>query len=404
MLAFLAGELSLSATYFSTFANVTINDSDEVKGTFGIEPGNTWKPWNYAKRISVSKQVEKFKESLEKQTCSAATKRNKVTTFISGKCSRQEFAPLMGSFVDAVHIDPLHVKNNACQQVFRLILYESIGKSNLSKSITRFADVPCTAPFIKLVNCLLKDAKLQRLANKIKRWFAETNGAGKDFQYRFTGRDSRMFLHYFMLIIDSVSKSSDSDKQTFTLHVFAYISLQLRQSVSIFSRVVDVTKNDLNDLKQHCSNFFRACCLFTSSVSPTFWNVGHIIPAHAFDVYQKYNLGLNVVSMEGRESKHVAIAKYSNNTNFSERWEQIFRHEFIQLIWLRQKGCYEVENNTYNQRYIPLQVTEGKSCFCGFKITPQDHDKCEYCTHKFRASIEKSVQAGKLCVNKKLIS
>ena len=402
MMAFLAGELSLSATYFSTFANVSTKDCCEVDGTFGPKPKDKWRPWKYAERVSVANEVSKLKLKVEKQACAAATKRNKITSFISGKGSRQEFPPLIGQFVDNAHIDPLHVKNNACQQVFRSILYESIGKSALQNTIHRFEDVPKTAPFSKLVNCLLKQANLQRLANKVKRWFNDTNGSGKDFQYRFTGKDSRMFLHHFMSIIDSLSLPSDCNKQTFFLHVFVYICLQLRQCVSLFSRVINISKQDLKDLKQHCSNFFRACCLFTPTITPTVWNIGHIIPAHAQDVYNKYKLGLNVVSMEGRESKHVAIARYSSNTNYSGRWEQIFRHEFIQLVYLRERGYYDSENLTYKQTYVPSHVTEGKSCFCGFRLG-SDQGKCSYCSHAYQADIQESVQKGKLCVSKRLL-
>jgi len=313
MLAFLAGELSVSATYFSTFANVNTKNCDEVSGTFGTGPAHTWQPWIYRERVAVSNGVANLKVRLEKQKCSQATKRNKITTYISANKSRQEFIPLIGPFVDRAHIEPLHPKNNACQQVFRGIVYESIAKSALPKTVVHFDNIPHSAPFSKLVTCLQKTAKLPRLANKIKRWFNDTKGSGKDFQYRFTGQDSRMYLQNFMLIIDSLRQECDSDKQTFSLHVFVYISLQLRQIVSLFCRVVNITLQDLDQLKQYCSNFFRAYCLFTPSISPTVWNIGHIIPAHALDVFEKYQLGLNAVSMEGRESKHMAIGRYSKN-------------------------------------------------------------------------------------------
>lgn len=251
---------------------------------------------------------------------------------------------MIGPFVDRAHIEPLHPKNNACQQVFRQILYESIGKSAISATVVHFDHVPHSVPFYKLVLCLQNTAKLARLANKIRRWFNDTKGSGKDFQYRFTGQDSRMFIHNFMLIIDTLRQPGDSKKQSFTLHVFAYICLQLRQSVSIFCRVVNINLQDLVQLKQFCSNFFKACCLFTPSISPTIWNGGHLIPAHALDVFNKYQLGLNSISMEGRESKHMAIGRYSTNTNFSGRWLQIFRHEFVKLIWLRERGFYVAEN------------------------------------------------------------
>jgi hypothetical protein len=111
--------------------------------------------------------------------------------------------PLLGPFLDRAHIEPLHVKNNACQQMFRLILYDSISKSNFGPNVAHFHDVSNSTAFFRLVNCLIQTAKLACLAKKVKRWFNDTKGAGKDFQYRFTGQNARMFLHNSMFIIDS---------------------------------------------------------------------------------------------------------------------------------------------------------------------------------------------------------
>ena len=92
-------------------------------------------------------------------------------------------------------------------------------------------------------------------------------------------------------------------------------------------------------LKNSCFNFIQAKALF-STVTPTTWTFGHIMPAHAQDVFEKYSLGQNSVSMEGQEAKHIAISRYSQNTNFHSRWAQIFHYEFVQLIWLRAKGFF----------------------------------------------------------------
>ena len=115
-------------------------------------------------------------------------------------------------------MEPLHPKNNACQQLFKEILYESIGKSGLPATVIQFDSVPVASPFKKLVHSLEKRG-LTRLANRVKRWFNETSGAGVDFQYRFTGQDSKLFLKNFMHLIYALKKSSDSAHQTFLLHV-----------------------------------------------------------------------------------------------------------------------------------------------------------------------------------------
>ena len=72
MLAFLAGELSVSATYFSTFGNVNTSNCHVISGTFGPGPTNTWQPWKYNQRVAISKEVEKLKSkkvlSLQRET------------------------------------------------------------------------------------------------------------------------------------------------------------------------------------------------------------------------------------------------------------------------------------------------------------------------------------------------
>ena len=92
----------------------------------------------YNKRLTIAKEVEKLKKQVRKQKVSEKTKRKKVTDFISSKGSRQKFEPLIGKYIDRTHVQPLHPKNNSCQQIFNLILYESIGKSALASNITDF--------------------------------------------------------------------------------------------------------------------------------------------------------------------------------------------------------------------------------------------------------------------------
>ena len=50
-LAFLNGELSNSAIYFSSFGNASGDSKDNINGSFGFEKEDTWSPWGYEKRI-----------------------------------------------------------------------------------------------------------------------------------------------------------------------------------------------------------------------------------------------------------------------------------------------------------------------------------------------------------------
>lgn len=122
MLAFLGGELSNSAKYYYSCADVSTNTHKDSSGTFGKEKGCTWKPWKYSKRLEVAAAFEKLKEKVSAQNISEATKRSKVTKFIAEKKSRQEFVPLVGKLIDRAHIDPLHLKNDLCALVHRHLL------------------------------------------------------------------------------------------------------------------------------------------------------------------------------------------------------------------------------------------------------------------------------------------
>ena len=180
MLAYLAGELPNSAKYFSTFGNVCNDDVYDVSKTFGSEPTNTWKPWDYRQRVSTAKKVHVFKTKLSKQPLAEQTKRSKITAFIAGCKSRQEFVPPIGRLIDKAHADPLHVKNNACQLIHKQMLSEAIGKSALGDNISNFKAVPSSSAFYKFIHVLKHKCQLSRLANKIIHWFDETKAKSSE--------------------------------------------------------------------------------------------------------------------------------------------------------------------------------------------------------------------------------
>jgi hypothetical protein len=108
-----------------------------------------------------------------------STKRSKITSFIANKKSRQEFEPLIGRHVDKIHVEPLHLKNNACALAHRYLLNDVIAISNVGTSVTSFSQVSSTSPFAKYIKAMRNQCSLSRLANKIVRWFDETKGEGK---------------------------------------------------------------------------------------------------------------------------------------------------------------------------------------------------------------------------------
>ena len=125
-LAFINGELSNSATYFSSFGNVSTSDLSCLKGKYGTDVGCRWKPWSYKFRIKVANRVTKFKAKLSKNL-SAPTERKIVTQFVAS---------------EKAVLEPLHLKNNAVQKLHSEMLKLALANSNLQGSLSSVTEMP----------------------------------------------------------------------------------------------------------------------------------------------------------------------------------------------------------------------------------------------------------------------
>jgi len=395
MLAMLGGELSNAARYFSSFANVSLAEAGDLNGKFGTGKDCVWKPWCYDDRISVAKKVADFKSKLE-PTLAESTKRNKTTDFIAKQKSRTEFPPIIGSMIDKAHVEPLHLKNNAWQYFLKAVIKEALGKSKYPPSLKAFDDLPLDSCFVRIVNALRYEVKLKRFARKVRTWYDETQGKKGDLQHRLTGKDSRLLCHNFMRLIKHLSKEEDSQKQKQTVLALAYIGLRLRECCSIFNRL-DVEPKDLDRLEEVARQYLYANRLFLPyTVNPTMWTLGHVLPTHARQVYETYQQGLLTVTMEGREAKHIALHRLSLNSSHNKRWQDIFRHEFIMLIWLQEQGHDNINHRESKAVYIPERcVNDDSYCYCGLEKADPTDKNCCFCGDELMSLIHESVKDRK---------
>ena len=159
-------------------------------------------------------------------------------------------------------------------------------------------------------------------------------------------------------------------------HLF-FSSMLVRDIISLSVRIVDIDEDGLSTLAVACRNLFCVTVLFSEeSVSPSFWTLCHVVPVHAADVYDRFKLGLGITSMEGREQKNQMVHKYSLNTTVQNRWPYIFRHEFLQLIYLRENG-FDVKKYMKRPRsYYP--GSGDKHCrLCKLLLV---NDQCDFCS------------------------
>ena len=190
------------------------------------------------------------------------------------------------------------------------------------------------------------------------------------------------------------------------LHYLALVALKPKDAAAIYSRVVE-NKQEVDNLKLVCQHFFNAHCLLWG-VNPTVWNLGYAIPYHTKKLHEKYGFGLGLNSMQGREAKHVRLAKYVENTcnvKKSLRWWIVFRHEFVCLLWLRELGPFSVsywqDKRNTSESYVPNRVRDSDKRYynCGLPQVSAEDDGCTICTSNITQLVKKVSRMEKSALN-----
>lgn len=393
-LAFINGELSNSAKYFSSFANVSQNESNSLTGRFGVDQDCKWRPWQYRERITTSKQVVEFKRKLPTHLAKK-TLRSKVTQFIAGKKSRQEFQPFIGKLCDKEVVEPLHLKNNGVQYLHTMLLDVAISISNLPNKLNSLSELPQNTAIFRYMKAMESDIKAGRMRKQLGKWLLEDRGKDKDFTYRLTGKDSRLILHGFTYLVKAIQGDSTDPELLLKLLKIVFIGTKLRDCAAIFS-MYHLTEQDLAKLSQLCQDYFTAAALFGSSVSGTVWSIGHLVYAHSKLMFDKYGTGLGINTMQGREAKHVQIASFARNSQYKQRWYQVFRHDHISKLWLPVKQPSLLAYHQSHDTLIPTRISKDPQhyCYCGLD-KEADSELCLFCGHELMQEIKKSVCDGK---------
>ena len=394
-LATFSGELTNSATYPSSFANVKQDDVKNVHGTFGIDSTCTWKPWSYDQRVKVAKLVDKYKQTTVVNK-PLKQQRNLVTKFIASKHSRQEFEPVLGPVVHKAKCEPLHLGNNCWQVWNKEVMTIALTRTNPDASIVTVYQLPFECCFRKYLRAVRNKVKSHKLYKKIVKWFREKRKE-KSFECRFTGEETRKFCSNFMDVIEAVISPNDTEGRNARLYALAFSGLRLRNACSLMNRVTDINQKGIDDLQKSCQEYFICSSLFSTSVTLSMWTVGLCAPYHSRSLFSAFQVGLGINTMQGREAKHQKLATYAEFSLPKERWEKVFLHEHMSLIWLRQQNPHLVKYSKSKLQYIPKRCYTREFCFCGLPKR-QDETGCKYCQSPLMAEISACVAARKITI------
>ena len=380
MMAFLAGELTNSAYYFSTFANVSTDDVRLVDKTFSMTSSCDFKPWSYQRRLKDASLAAKKKTLINaKSAANDETKRHYFTAYMKSIKSRQEFVPLIGQYVDKAMCEPLHLKNNVVKEVFVKLVFVSL--LNPLVNCKKYAMIPDDHPFKKLVLFVEKKMCCKMLSSKLILWFNDNVGKKADLKFRFRGQESFAYLKYFPALVLHLKDLLNDSFHHRLMEVFS-VSLYIRLQISLSTRIHRITLEDINIMRENGRLLHNSWAKFYNSVSPSMYTLCLIAPEHTSYYFVKFGVGLGINSVEGREQKHQMIVRYKENAPPQDIWSYIFRHEYIHLIYLRLRGFDEKRHLTTASKYLP-PVEDGK-CSCSLVLVDSH---CPICDSKLFMSI-----------------
>ena len=111
-------------------------------------------------------------------------------------------------------------------------------------------------------------------------------------------------------------------------------------------------------------------------------------------MHQKLAMGLGINTMEGKEAKHVNLAKFTQNTQFSNRCSQFM--SMSHCFGYGRMGVMKLCTKPHAVGlYVPKRCNTSQFCYCG-EPKQVAEKQCTFCCDPLRDIISKCVVEGKI--------
>ncbi len=208
---------------------------------------------------------------------------------------------------------------------------------------------------------VLKKIGAGKMHFRLLRWWKDTSQTARA-SVRITGEEAKCLCHGFMKLIDHLM--TGDVKKDLQLYCQAYAALKLRDAASVFVRV-HITECDIDMLETACSLLFAVYHFFMKA-NLTIWTICYVVPQHTRDMFEKYGLGLGILSMQGREAKHKKIMAYLHHTSTlpkTKKWVHAFRHEYADLLLTKPEKKHQ-RKRPESEKIIPDRFKEDDTAEC----------------------------------------
>ena len=311
--------LTQAATYPSMYAKVHKSQLAFINGTIGNSSSDTWAPPSKESRANDLKKLDNFREELNSKNLSCESLHKKELEFMAKNGLQQIGEPRIGPYVNLQRPEPLHLDVNHWEHLLFLLHIEALQNSKMEIFLSTLAS-----------SVVSGGCGLHFTATQIRGHYNQVTERFKIFpsSCQLIGDQAIELARRSLLIIDALKYTSNSDLQSIRLFILSKLCQTLRK-IGILINVVEGSDTYLFAL------YFKDRC------NSTVWTLCYVVPYHAKKLWEEYQVGYGIISMQGKEPKHSAIkatlkSSTSNSTSHDEKgkWHQLARGRFVRTFYL----------------------------------------------------------------------
>lgn len=145
------------------------------------------------------------------------------------------------------------------------------------------------------------------VASKIREHHNDKDHRANNLSTRLIGEQAIALAKYSYRLIDALEITDESSAQKMKRQALGKAAEHLRNAGTLFNKV-DTNLREVEQINENLTTYFNLLSLFYSSlVNITVWTVAYAIPYHASLLFEKYNIGFGILSLQAKESKHSGI-------------------------------------------------------------------------------------------------
>ena len=165
-------------------------------------------------------------------------------------------------------------------------------------------------------------------------------------------------------LTDGLQIVDDPEAQKLKKLAFGKAAEYLRNACTLFNKVV-TNILEITQLKDYLMKYFNILALFfPPSVNITVWTMAYAVPRHSLLLFENYGVGLGIISLQAKESKHssikhdITLINRSKSTGSLGKWWQFMRAIYVRAFYLHEHHPIPSTYISHYESRMPSQITK----------------------------------------------